>query len=569
MIRRGTAPVFVSSAVASVPEPEQLSEGDAPHPQHQSGRTASSGWRTAGIALGYLVLFGALAIIRVHQIGKPITFDVQNYEYYAGFAEVHGFGSAIALPGQFQTYFDPQLNAVYYLLITHLAPRIAVEAIAFGQSLSVSALAFLVWRLARGATTSRVTPVLAGLLGGAGALFSPIYLGTTGQTGSDTLLALPIFAAVALLYRVLAAPHGDRRDFRTTVLAGLLLGVTGELKFTAAAYGAAIFVGFAVGVLLARSRSGWTYRRCLLLAGTLGLTALVIAVALYLPEGLLLWRRYHDPFFPFFNGVFHSPYLSQHSFSPKFAARTPASVWFHFSRLLVGGQNLYNGMFIEAVESPVLFFGLVITAGMLVVDLTRRNKPQAVFLEISVLLGFVLWDVLFGSYRYLAPIQMAAAAVVVILLFLHRELYHPAALCVVACAMAVGTLYSQPVTLGHREAFGSSYFALPPNAFNDLKGDGVVLVGWQPLGFLAAELPSGTDVVRASGNLEKVMSKAWWQHVADTVHSIHRPWWVVFDVADTAIVSPGLRQVGLPGTFHSCHQVGTALFAVKVCRVAS
>lgn len=552
-----------------MPEPAYAVEGGGADPP-QSPRSVSAGWLTLGICVGYVVLFGAIALVRVHQIGKPITFDTQNYQYYSGFAEIHGFGSAISLPGQLETYLDPQLNVLYYLLITHLPPRLAVSAIALGQSLSVSVLALLVWRLARSTTTSRVVPPLAGLLAGAVASFSPIYSGTTGQTSSDALLALPLFVAVALLYKVLAVPQTGGIAFRNTLVAGLLLGLTGELKFTEASYSAAIFVAFAVAVLLVRSRAGWTYRHCVMLAGTVGLAALVIAVALYLPEALLLWHRYRDPFFPFYNGILHSPYLLPKSYNPGYAATSPASFWFHISRLLVGGQNTTNGMFPDPVESPVLFFGLVITAAMLVVDLIRRDKPQAVFLEISVLLGFALWDVVFGYYRYLAPLEMAAGAVVIVLLFLHRELYHPAALLALACALAVGTVYAQPVRRGHRGEFGSSYFAIAPKAFNDLQGAGVVLVGVQPMGFLIPYLPAGTDVVRAGGNLEQVMSKAWWEHVARTVESVHRPWWVVFDVLEPAVViTPRLQQVGLPPSFHDCHEVGTAVFAVKVCRVTT
>jgi hypothetical protein len=563
-----TGPLSVISTAAPLPEPD-VAEGVGPHAQDQSRRPVSAAWLTGGMALGYVVVFGVIALFRVHQVGKPLTFDVGNYQYYSGFAEIHGFGSPTALPGQLETYLDAQLNVVYYLLITHLPPRLAVSAIAFGQSLSVAALAWFVWRLARGATTSRLVPPLTGLLAGAGALLAPIYIGTTGQTGSDGLLALPLFVAVALLYQVLVSPQAERIAWRNTVVAGLLLGLTGELKFTEATYSAAIFAGFAVAVLLARSRAAWAYRRCLILVGTVGLTALVVAVALYLPEALMLWRRYHDPFFPFFNGIFNSRYLMPHSYNLGYAAHTPASVWFHFSRLLVGGQNSHNGMFTAPVESPVLFFGLVGTAAMLVVDVIRRNRPEAVLIEISVLLGFALWDVLFGFYRYLAPIQMAATAVVIVLLFLHRELYHPAVLIVVACALAVGTAYTQPVRLGVRDEFGTSYFAVPPNAFRDLRGAGVVFVGGAPLGFLVPDLPPGTDVVRAGGNLEQVMDTTWWEHVAGIVDSIHRPWWVVFDAAEITAVPRGLRQVGLPGSFHGCRGVATDVVVIRVCRVTA
>jgi hypothetical protein len=164
---------------------------------------------------------------------------------------------------------------------------------------------------------------------------------------------------------------------------------------------------------------------------------------------------------------------------------------------------------------------------------------------------------------------MAAGAVVIVLLLLHRELYHPAALLGVACALVVGIVSSQPARPGHPDAFGSSYFAVPPNTFSDMRGAGVVLVGAQPLGFLVADLPSDTDVVRSRGSLEQVMTKAWWEHVARTVDSIQRPWWVVFDAPDSRIVSSSLRLVGLSGSFYSCRGVRSATFLIEVCRATA
>ena len=335
----------------------------------------------AGICIAFVALSAVLSVMRARDLGKPVTFDFGNYEYYSGYGALHGFRGPMALPGQWETYLDAQLNSIYYLLVTHLRPRRAVDSIAFLQSLSASVLAICVWRGVRSATGRRMAAVLAGLLAGAGAFLSPIFRVELGETSSDVLLPVLLFGAVALLYRIVSAPGTSRRLFAYAGIAGVLLGLASELKFTEAAFSVAILLGFGVALLVVRSRAAWSYRRCVALVAAVAVPAVAVAVALYLPMGLMLWHRYHDPLFPFYNGLFHSPDLRPGNFSIGYAARSPAAFFEHL-RGLLGGRNLLNGFYGTPEKSPVLFFALVIMAVMLVVDLIKRDKPTAVFLEI-------------------------------------------------------------------------------------------------------------------------------------------------------------------------------------------
>ncbi len=377
-----------------------------------------------------------------------------------------------------------------------------------------------------------------------------------------------LFAAAALLYGIVSARGTRRRPFAHAGLAGLLLGLASELKFTEAAFSVAILLGFGVALLLARDRAGWSFRRCVALGAAVAVPAVVVAAALYLPMGLMLWHRYHDPLFPFYNGLFHSSDLRPGDFSIG-AAKSPGAFW-EYLRGLLGGKNPLNGSYGVPERSPVLFFALVVVALMFVIDLFKRDRPQAIFLEISFLAGFVLWAVVLGFYRYLAPLEMAAAAVVVMLIALHR-VPREALFVGVACAIALSPLYSVVPPLGTRGTFGPSYFELSPRAFQDLSGAGMVLASGGPLGFLTPDLPANAQVVRAGGQLELVMSKTWWRHVAFTVQHSHRTWWVVY--ASVFKPSPGkavpeaLRQLGFPGSYHSCHRVKNAVAYLQVCLV--
>jgi hypothetical protein len=524
-------------------------------------------WVVAGICALVGVFSAAVSVIRLTHLGEALTFDLGNYEYYSGYAALHGYRGAAALPGQLETYLDPQLNVIYYLLISHLSPRKALEALAVLQSIPVTLLALFVWRVAHNRTGTRLLPAIAGLLAGVAAFYSPLFGIELGEASSDVLLGTLLFVAAALLYQILTAAAAGRALYGRAVIAGLLLGVVGELKFTEMSFGLALLAGFVVALLLSRARAGWTYRRCLALVAAAILPAVVAAVALYLPMAVMLSHRYDDPLFPYFNGLFHSPYLKRGNYNPGYAAKTPISLWRHFIRLVIGGHSKGNGLFGSPVESPLLFLGLVTTAVFLVIDLVKRDKPKAVFLEISLLVGFLLWAVVFGFYRYLAPLEMATAAVVITLVLL-RHSYRSAALGVVAAAIAVCVVFTHAPTLGIRTAFAPSVFAVPPNAFRSTGGDGVVLAGGGPLGYLVPDMPASTLLVRAGGNLEQVASSAWWAHVAGIVDRSHRRWWVVASTLTKHVaVSADLRQIGFSGSSHSCRVVRTALINLRLCQL--
>jgi hypothetical protein len=559
---------------SAVEDVTTASSGGASGPRHRrSGGWFANGRLSVAVTLGFFVLFAAGALVRVHQIGKPITYDSGNYEYYSGYGLLHGFGSAIALPGQLENYLDAQLNVIYYVMISHLSPRWFVSTLAVLQSLPVTLLAVFVYFVGRSVTGSKVAPVFAGLVAGAAAFFAPLHVAETGETSSDVLLGSLLFAGAALLYQIVMATGAGRAPYLRAAMAGVLLGLAGELKATEGAFSASIFIGFCVALLLARRRTGWPFRRCLMLGVAVALPAAVVAAALYLPEAILLWDRYRDPFFPFLNGIFKSPYLLHGSFDPGYAAQTAGSLWRHFTRLLVGGQRgkNSNGLYLAPLRSTALFFALPIVAVMLVVDLVKRDKPEAVFLEISFLAGFLLWAALFGFYRYLAPLEMAAGAVVIMLVFIHH-LYRPVVLLVIAAALALAVPFSIYAGIGARESFGtSSYFGVSAGEFHSLSGEGVVFAGDGPLAFLVPDLPANIELVHAGGgSLTEVMSAAWWARVRAVVQQNPRSRWVMFYGGSHEHLTGELRLIGFPGGYSSCHDLATAedgVLPIHECQV--
>ncbi len=540
-------------------------------------RTATGrwdGWLPALVVLAiYVVGFLLLSALRVHEIGKPMTFDAGNYEYYSGYADLHGWASPIALPGQLETYLDAQLNVFYYLLISHSSAATTVYTIASLQSLACSAIAFFGFLVGRRISGSLPLSFFAGGVAGTSAFVAPLHIAELGETSSDVLLSVLIFCGAALLYRIIGLERAGAGAYVSAAVAGVLLGAAAEFKFTEGAFSVSVVLAFAVALLVARRRSGWRVRQLLLLLLAVVAPMLVVAAALYAPEAVFLSHRYGDPFFPLLNGIFKAPYLQAGNYNPGYAANTLASLWDHFIRLVAGGDighNL-NGLYLEQVRSPALFFALVIVAVALVVDLFRRDKPEALFLEVAFLAGYLIWALLFGFYRYLAPAEMAAGGIVIILVFLHG-LHRAVTLVVVAALLAIAVPFSIYAVVGGREGFGSSYFGISKAEFANLQGDGVIMAGDTPMAYVVPDLPQDIELVRTGINLTHVMNAAWWVHVTDVLRANPRRHWIMLYGGQTQHLSAYLRLIGFPGGYSDCRVVPTAehvLENLKECQVTS
>ena len=237
-------------------------------------------------------------------LGMALWWDTYNYEYYSGWAFLHGFGSRFALPGQLQNYLDPQLNSIYYLLLAHLGP--------FGESLVVSALeasgpallAFVVYRAALRWNQRFPASVGLGLAAGALGLCTPLYRSELGSTASDTIITAGLVGGALLLAVALVGSSATAR-LRAALCGGALLGITMNAKATALPTALGLLGGLLLALLLGRDLIAPMKERLVtwLLAAA---TSLFVALVVYAPLGIMVWNRYQNPIFPYFNSFVHS-----------------------------------------------------------------------------------------------------------------------------------------------------------------------------------------------------------------------------------------------------------------------
>ena len=521
-------------------------------------RPRSLHWPAVAVFLAFI------SVLLVFHEGKSLGFDTANYEFSSGYSAIHGFGSWLSLPGQLQTYLDPQINGFYYLLIVTFEPRWVDAIIATLQSLSVTALAFCAWTIARDRTESKVLASWVAGVAGASAVLAPNYYSELGSTFSDVLLTLPLVVAAGVLFRVLASRATSREVALPTVVAGSLLGVVTALKFTNATYAVAIVISFGVALLVMgseplRRRAGLLIR-------------LVVAVAagfavVYTPEGLLLERRYQDPLFPYFNGIFHSQYLQPGNWrDPAYATTSFGLFWSHTLHLIVGGNTAHNGISEYPVRSPLLFLSLIVVAVFLVLDIASWRNRSTLFLEMSILVSYVLWDAVFGYYRYLGPLEVSILSGVLVLVLLHFK--HPIVpVALLTVMVGLSPLYSIYTDWG-RGSFAGSFFSVPVRQIDRYSSSRVLLAGPGPIGFVDPYLPRSATVIRIGGNLTGIMSVHFWRSVDESVRSADASWTVIFAATQPSEASDDLRSLGLPDELTHCRTFSTSVMPLAACKSA-
>jgi hypothetical protein len=266
------------------------------------------GW---GVFLSCWALAAAVALA----LGRDANWDMRNYHLYNPYALLEGRWNLDLAPAGLHSFLHPGLDVPFYLLTRSPLngwPRVAYVL----QAGYLGLLAFLTLAVvnlachgdARRATGESASVAAFGLTGAgtlpqAGATFNDVQVACLVI---GALLALLVAAGTEAAPESGATPPGGRRSARLRLVSGGLGGAAVGLKLTAAVYVPALVVAAALG------SSGNGARRARAVVQLAAGGALGFALA-YGPWGWFLYERFGNPFGPFLNGVFRSPWFPPQS----------------------------------------------------------------------------------------------------------------------------------------------------------------------------------------------------------------------------------------------------------------
>jgi hypothetical protein len=233
------------------------------------------------------------AVLTTYHLGKDMAWDTLDYHFYAGFSALHDRFGQDYFPAGPQSYLNPYIFVPFYLLTSS-----GLTALEVGLFLAAvqSVLLWLVYELALAIAppTKPATRLALALCAVTLALANPVLIGQLGSSFADVLTAAMVLAGWLLLVLAARTPSAMR-----VVCAALVLGCASALKLTNALH--AVSAGVMVLLIPGSWRNKLRYATLFALAGVAAFAAVAA------PWSIRLAQHFGNPFFPLFNGIFHSP----------------------------------------------------------------------------------------------------------------------------------------------------------------------------------------------------------------------------------------------------------------------
>ena len=438
------------------------------------------------LILALIVLAGAVAVA----LGQDANWDLQNYHFYDPWAWLNGrtFDHDIAA-AQVQTYHNPLGDLPFYWMVgAAWDPRLIAFVLAIPAGIAAFFVVRLGWDVFADLTGyDRIGATLAAGVIGITANMGVSQLGTTFNEWPGAAL---VVAAIALIVRdIMRSSTGDLR-LPTLAAAGIMAGLAMGLKLTAAPFA----VGLCVALLLrspltlARSRDAFIF----------GAAVLLGAAITFGWWGFILWRHFHNPFFPYLTELFGSPWWG--NFAVTFRDYGPHTwqQWIEFPWRL----HSPNPFFVSEVtytdwRIPLLYSLALFALLAAAVDWSMRtksgsdeahdpNRSDATlrFLGIFFATSFVVWTDRFSIARYTVPLELLSGVLIVALLL--RAL-RPAFARTAILVAVIGLLATTRYPDWWRIPYGSQWFDVhvPAVESNAL----VVLTSGAPVAYVLPFFP--------------------------------------------------------------------------------
>jgi len=447
------------------------------------------GSRAALAAAAAALAAGALASL---WLGQDANWDLRNYHYYDGWALARGTVDRSLWPAQLQSFLNPVLPWLAYVLVTGLPPWGAAALFAALQGTAFLALAILAAQLFGGGRErpGRAVAIAAALLIGASGPMVQAELGTSFEDGLTAGLVLGSLAALGRSRRT-----GSRR---LILAAGTAAGLAVGLKMTNGCYAVGLL---ACGWWWGGAARQWAARLALFGAG--------LAFGFLLADGgwaWHLWATTGNPLFPFMNQVFHSPWAAAESFRDR--RFLPGSLLDALSYPLQWSLGRHPTAESSFRDAAFALAWLLLPFGLWA--LWRRRGPQAAdavdggWLRVILLFwasSFCAWIAMFAIQRYLCALELLNGIVIVGIIQSAPALRRPRLRALASVAAALLLLATSRSEGWGRLPWGEDWFGveLPPAL--QRPGQMFVVMSTGPVAYVIPFFPADARFVRVEGNL--------------------------------------------------------------------
>ncbi len=427
------------------------------------------------------VLCVAVAVGTSAWLGQDASWDLRNYHYYNPYAWLHSRADIDIAPAQLQSFHSPFADLPMYAMVQVGLPSWLIGSV---LALPAALALFFLVRIAElllPDAQRRLGSLAVVLVAATGACGRPVI----GSSMSEWHVTALFTAAIWLVLKAAIEPTtGDARPARRIwLVAGLLGGVAVGLKLT----GGPFAVGLAAMVVSLAAAWSERFRRIVFLAAG-GAAGFALA---YGPWAWELWVRYQNPFFPYFNDLFQSPWAAPGPYTD--ARYSPSAVelvtlpwrWFADWTAISADPKMRDWRI--GIALPAMLW------------LAWRQPASELRVAWRGLLSFaltsyVLWALIFENYRFIGSLELIASLSLIALMATIGGRVAAIGMLVTILVIVGTTKWPNWGRLPHgKPAVTATVSAMPKDAM-------VVIASGEPMAYVMPSLPAGIPVISFINN---------------------------------------------------------------------
>jgi hypothetical protein len=354
--------------------------------------------KSISIFLCSLLLCGLFAVF----LGKELCWDLANYHYYNPYAYLYHRESMDYWPSSYlHVHLIPTMDFLTYFLVNHFSAMQVTFLLGVlhgvnGWLLFEIAYLFIQHSVKKYRTSLAVGLTIAGMYG-------PTVLPGIGSFQNDNIVSLFVLGFVFLQAKALQYYQKERYLF-FLLFAGVLLGISVGLKYTAALYAVGALISFALLPMQLSSKV-----KGIFLSGS------AISLGFLLSAGywmVTLWQHYHNPVFPFLNGVFHSPDFPTINFNYTQFLPQHFLQWVFFP-FYFSSQGTVITESLRDFRFSILYVLFIVLGVKWLMNRCDYYKEKDYSLLRRWLYGFfiasyIVWECCFSLMRYMNVLEMLA-----------------------------------------------------------------------------------------------------------------------------------------------------------------
>lgn len=425
----------------------------------------------------WMVIFGLMSVM----LGQDINWDLQNYHFYNAYAYLHhrmGFDIA---PAMMQTYFNPYLDLFNYYFITTQKP--IITAFVLGTISGISA--FFLYETALMVFNKHYLALCAVIIGMSG-YAGIVQLGsTTNETKTACLLMIS-------LYCMLKYKLNDHKFL--PVLSGLFCGFAVGFKLTSAVYG----IGLIAALFFSEPISTNNFKTILIVCIFMGLGFLIT-------NGYWMWFLYHhfqNPFFPFYNNIFHSSFAQWNNYEDKYFHPKSLTDYLLLPFYYMTQNTRSTEFIMRDFRFAICIIMLLITLLFQFKAIIKRNPIK--FIVLMFVVSYSVWLIKFSIYRYTIILEMLSGIIIIycadqlLPFLLSSNVTRKITLGALVLVILSTTLYKS----WGRINYGQNYFDIMPYPIpiKDSQHSLLMLIDGYPLAYMLPFFPKEMRAVGVGNN---------------------------------------------------------------------